>query len=110
MLAIQAALRVAVRLEFVMSLELQDGQKGFLGNVDFTYLFHPLLPLFLLLEQLPLSRDVAAVALRGHVFAHGPDRFTADDLRTNRGLDGHFVLLSRDEFFQFCGELPTTVL
>ena len=44
--------------------------------------------LFLLLQQLLLSGDVAAVALGQHVFAHGLDGFPGDDLAADGRLDG----------------------
>src|SRR5262245_12265352 len=50
-------------------LDLQYGYKRFLRNLDRAYLLHALLALFLLLEELPLSRDVAAVAFRENVLA-----------------------------------------
>ena len=43
--------------------DLQHGQERFLRNLDAADLLHPLLAFFLLLEQLALTRDVAAVAL-----------------------------------------------
>src|SRR3712207_7569041 len=43
--------------------------EGFLGDLDPPHHLHPLLALLLLLEQLALAGDVAAVALGEHVLA-----------------------------------------
>ena len=53
----------------------------FLRDLDLPDLLHPLLAFFLLLEQLALAGDVAAVTLREHVLAHRLDRFARDDRR-----------------------------
>src|SRR2546422_3587363 len=45
-------------------VNLQDRQEGLLRDLDGPHLLHALLSCFLLLEQLSLARDVAAVALR----------------------------------------------
>ena len=45
--------------------------KRLLRDLDLPKLAHPLLAGFLLLQQLLLPRGVAAIALGGHVFAHG---------------------------------------
>src|SRR3712207_4102164 len=44
-------------------VDLQDGEEGFLGDLDFADALHALLALFLLFEELALAGDVAAVAL-----------------------------------------------
>jgi hypothetical protein len=54
------------------------------------------LPFLLLLEQLALARDVAAVALGGDVLAVGLDRFAGDDLAADRGLQGDLELVAVD--------------
>src|SRR3954469_11847152 len=54
--------------------QLQHRQERLLGPLDAADLLHPLLALLLLLEQLALTRDVAAVALGDHVLAHWLDR------------------------------------
>ena len=48
-------------------------------NLDASERLHPLLALLLLLEQLALAADVAAVALAGDVLAVGLDRRAGDD-------------------------------
>src|SRR5512135_854502 len=48
-------------------LDLEDGEERFLRDFDGADLLHPLLPLLLLFQELPLSRDVAAVAFRDEV-------------------------------------------
>src|SRR5690606_7600664 len=48
-------------------VDLQHRQERLLGHLDPPHLLHPLLPRFLLLQQLLLAGDVAAVELRGDV-------------------------------------------
>src|SRR6476661_4981723 len=50
-------------------VDLQYGEERFLWNLDGADLLHALLPFFLLLEELPFPRDVAAIALREDVLA-----------------------------------------
>lgn len=57
----------------------QRGEEGFLGDVDLAVGAHPLLAFLLLLQQLLLAGDVAAVAFGGHVLAHGGDGLAGDD-------------------------------
>src|SRR6266446_799479 len=59
-----------LKLFFTVRAHPEDGQERFLRNVDFAHALHPLLAFLLLFEQLPLPRDVAAVALREHVLPH----------------------------------------
>src|SRR5262249_32712011 len=47
----------------------QDREEGGLRDLDAPDLLHALLAFLLFLEKLLLARDVAAVALRGHVLA-----------------------------------------
>ena len=51
-------------------------------------------------EQLPLPRDVAAVALRGHVFPTGL-MVSRDDFRADGRLQGDRELLARISSFSF---------
>src|SRR5204862_7592556 len=74
----------------------EHAQERLLRHLDPADLLHPLLAFLLLLEQLALARDVAAVALGDHVLAHGLDRLARDDLRADRGLDRDPDLLPRD--------------
>src|SRR3954453_20606041 len=85
--------------------ELQNGQERLLGDLDAPDLLHPLLALLLTLEQLALTGDVAAVALRRHVLAEGLDGLAGDDLRADCRLDRHVVLLARDPLAQALGHL-----
>src|SRR3954465_11766997 len=84
----------------------QDGQERLLRPLDPPHLLHPPLARLLLLEQLALAGDVAAVALGDHVLAVGLDRLARDDVRADRGLDRHVVLLARDARPQLLGQSP----
>lgn len=55
---------------FSILIHLEGGDKGFLRNFDLAELPHLLLAFLLLVEKLPLARDVAAIAFGGHVLAH----------------------------------------
>src|SRR6188472_4459692 len=71
----------------LLAVEVQDGEERLLRHLDAADLLHPLLALLLLLEQLPLARDVAAVALREHVLALRLHRLAGDHAGPDRGLD-----------------------
>src|SRR5437660_7288431 len=86
-------------------VNLQNRQKRFLRNLDRAHLLHPLLPLFLLLEQLALAGHVAAVALRRDVLAQRADRLPCDHFRADRGLDHDLEQLPRDQLAQLLGDL-----
>jgi hypothetical protein len=63
-------------------LHLQGLDKRRLGDVHLAELAHALLALFLLVEQLALAGDVAAVAFGGDVLAQGGNRLASEnDLR-----------------------------
>jgi len=69
------------------------------------HLLHPFLSFFLLFEQLTLARDVAPVALGGHVLAQRAHRLAGDHLGADRGLDHHLEQLARDQLPQLLGDL-----
>src|SRR3984893_9761625 len=77
--------------------DLENGEEGFLRNLDASHSLHPLLAGLLLFEQLFLARDVAAVAFGEHVLAHRLDRFAGDDLRADGRLDRHVEHLARNQ-------------
>src|SRR6266480_3458192 len=81
-------------------LNPEHREERFLRDLHGAYLLHPSLAFLLLLEQLALAGDVAAVALGGHVLAQRPDVFPGDDPRPDRGLDRHLELLARDQLPQ----------
>src|SRR3954452_11053210 len=84
--------------------QLQDGEERLLGNLDAPDLLHALLALLLALEELALAADVAAVALGRDVLAVGLDGLAGDDVRADRGLDRHVVLLAGDAGAQLLGQ------
>src|SRR5215831_2148825 len=55
--------------------DLENGEEGFLGDLDAADRLHALLARLLLLEELALARDVSAVALRQNVLAQRLHRF-----------------------------------
>ena len=62
--------------------------------------------LLLLLQQLALAGDVAAVALGEHVLAHRPHRLAGDDPAADRRLDRHLEQLARDQRAQLLHQGP----
>src|SRR5712691_12712916 len=64
---------------FVFRSHLQHREERFLRDFHFADALHALLACLLLLEQLALARDVAAVALGEHVLAQRLHRFAGDD-------------------------------
>src|SRR5512143_1215971 len=80
-----------------LAAHLEDRQERFLGDLDAADRLHPLLAGLLLLEQLLLPGDVAAVALGQHVLAQRLDVLARDDLRADRRLDGNVEHLPRDQ-------------
>src|SRR5215207_9161369 len=78
------------------AIHLQHGEECLLRDLDRPDLLHPLLALLLLLEQLPLAGDVAAVELRGDVLAQRLDGLAGDHVRADRRLHGDVEKLPRD--------------
>src|SRR5258706_2918423 len=84
---------------------LKDGEERLLRDFDVAHLLHALLARLLLLEQLPLAGDVAAVALGEHVLPHRLDVFAGDDIRPDGRLHRDVEHLARDEGAHARGEL-----
>src|SRR5918994_3676727 len=72
-------------------VQLESGDEHVARHLDAPDRLHLLLALLLLLEQLALARDVAAVALGEDVLAPRLDGLAGDDLRADGGLDRHVV-------------------
>src|ERR1700722_8167672 len=83
----------------------QRGDERLLRHLDPPDILHPLLALFLLLEQLALAGDVTAVALRQHVFADCANVLARNDSGSDRGLYRHLELLARNQLFEPGGHL-----
>src|SRR5213079_3235527 len=90
-------------------LDLQDGEERLLWNLYATNLLHALLARLLLLEQLPLARHVAAVALRQHVLAQRLHVLARDDIASDRSLHRDVEHLPRDEAAHARDQIPATV-
>ena len=82
----------------------ERGDERLLGDLDAADHLHPLLALLLLLQQLALAGDVAAVALGEHVLADRADGLAGDDPGADRGLDRHLELLARDQLLELAGQ------
>src|SRR5688572_14688659 len=88
----------------------QHGEEGFLRNLDFAHTLHPLLALLLFLEQFPLARDIAPVALGQNVLAHCFHRLAGDDPAADGRLDGHFEHLTGNELPHLRGQRPAALV
>src|SRR5579862_12886 len=94
----------------LLALDLQDGEERLLRDLDASHLLHPLLAGFLLFEELPLSRDVAAIALGEHVLAQGLDVLARHHVGSDRRLHRHVEHLARNELAHARGEVSAAVL
>src|SRR5664279_3509601 len=74
----------------------QRSDERLLRHLDPADHLHPLLAFLLLLQQLALPGDVAAVALGQHVLAHRPNGLAGNHSRSDSCLDRHLELLPGD--------------
>src|SRR5258707_1488989 len=85
---------------------LERREEGRLRDLDLAELAHALAPLLLLVEELALARDIAAVALGEDVLAEGLHRLAGDDAAADRGLDCDLEELARNEALQALAQRP----
>src|SRR5215471_18526996 len=93
----------------LLVLDLQYRKESLLGYLHRAHLLHALLARLLLLEQLALARDIAAVALRQHVLAQRLDRLARDDMRAYCRLHRDVEHLARDQLAHAGDEVPAAV-
>src|SRR5579885_51899 len=105
-LTTRAVCRMAARLTPLIGVHLQRGEEGFLRDLDAAEAPHLLLARLLLVEQLALARDVAAVALGGHVLPERADRLARDHLAADRGLDRDLEQVARDQVLELLHHGP----
>ena len=99
-----------INLIFGFGGDFQDGEEGFLGNVDAADALHAFFPFFLFFEEFAFAADVSAVAFGDDVFANGADGFAGDDAAADGGLERHFEHLARDQLAQARNELAAAVV
>src|SRR5919202_2810969 len=92
------------------SFDLKDRQEGLLRDLHRAHLLHPLLSLLLLLEELPLAGDVAAVALGEHVLAQRLHGSARDHLGADRRLNHHLEELTRNQLLELVGHLAAPLV
>src|SRR5699024_5322603 len=105
--------RRSLLLGVLRHVALVGGERGderLLRDLDGPDVLHALLALLLLLQELALARDVAAVALGQHVLAHRTDVLAGDDAGSDGGLDRDLELLARDQLLQLAGHLDAVVV
>src|SRR5438477_5184739 len=93
-----------------MASGLQHFDESFLRDVDGAKRFHPLFAFFLLLEQLALACDVAAVAFGGDVLAKSADSLAGDHFAADGSLNGDLILLARNHLFELGGQRTSPAL
>ena len=77
-------------------------------NFDLAEFAHLFLTRLLLVEQLALTRNIAAVALGNHVLAHRSDRLARDDLRSDSRLHRNLEQMRLDQLFQLFAHRAAT--
>src|SRR3984885_12368332 len=95
-----AAIANRSREASLVAAAFEHRQEGLLRNFDLAELLHPLLAFALLLQQLALAGDVAAIALGGDVLAQRGDGFPGDDPRADGGLKRNLELMLGDFAFE----------
>src|SRR5262245_52210143 len=91
-------------------LHLQRGDEGLLRDLHLAELAHALLAALLLLGQLALSRDVAAVALGEHVLPERADGLAGNDASADRRLDGDLEEVGGNQLLQLLAHGPAAAL
>ena len=90
--------------------DLEHGEERFLRDLDLADVLHALLAFFLLLEQLLLARDVAAITLGEHVLAQRLDGRAGDDMAADGRLHGDLEHLPRNQFLHLVDQLPAAIV
>src|SRR5262249_14315795 len=104
------ALSACRAVKRLVGVHLQRGDEGFLRDLHLSELAHPLLSFLLLVEELALTGDVAAVAFRGDVFAQRTDRLARNHLAADRRLDRNLEEVARNEVLEFLAHRPAARL
>src|SRR5215472_3552020 len=84
--------------------------EGFLRNIHGPEGFHALFAFLLFLEEFAFARDVAAIALGGHVLAQSTHGFARDNFAANSGLNRDGVLLAGNYLFELGRERASPAL
>src|ERR1700691_4912181 len=85
---------------WLIRVHFKGGDKGFLRDFNLAELAHLLLALLLLVEELALARDVAAIAFGRHVLAQRLDRFARNHFAADGSLHRNLEQVPRDEVLQ----------
>src|SRR6202040_1985895 len=88
----------------------EDGEEGFLGDVDLADALHALFSFFLFFEKFTFAGNVTAVAFGEDVFADGGPGFAGDYAAADGGLNGNFEHLAGNQFSQTSDEVAATIV
>src|SRR6266436_644744 len=88
----------------------EDGEEGFLRNIDLADALHALFAFFLFFEEFAFAGYVTAVALGQNVFAYRCDRFAGDHAAADGGLNGHLEHLPWNQFAQACHQVAAALV
>ena len=83
-----------------IAVQFEHSHEGFGGDLDGAQIPHLLFSFLLLLQQLFLAGNVAAVALGQNILSHGLYRFPGDDAPADGRLDGDLKELAGDIILQ----------
>ena len=97
-------------LNGISGIELEYSQEGFLRNFHVPDLPHSFLALFLFLEKLAFTGDIATVTLGSNVFPDCLHCFAGNDLCADCRLYCHIILLAGDEFLELLTEFPAEII
>src|SRR4030095_1936772 len=89
------------------SLRFEHLDERLLRNIDLPDALHPFLSFLLFLQQLPLARNIAAVAFRGYIFSQRRNALTRNNFSANSRLNRHLIELSWDHFLEFGRQLAS---
>ena len=96
-------------LLFFVAGDFQDGEEGFLGDVDLADALHAVFAFFLFFKEFAFAGNVSAIAFGEHIFANGGDGFAGDDPAADGGLDRHFKHLAGNQLSEAANQFAAAL-
>ena len=91
-------------------IQFQNTHEGFLRDLYITDLTHSLLTFLLFFQKLLLTGNIAAVTFCKHIFSHGSDRLSGNDLASYSRLDWNLEQMTRNLIFELLAHLPSALI